>query len=306
MRVLLYGDWPLALTYLDPLADYIRNTHPDWEIGYGGDIGRETEPFSSPDVVISCDELSAAPRAALNICIFHGLASKAQAFSSLRRDAFVNTDTVFGIAGPYYEKLLLDMGVPQERIFIAGLTKFDGMQRKILYAPTHNLQLSAIPIVQDRIYELPNVKVHLHQWIRTGDRLHQQQFRAYYPVHEDREDISDLIKEADVIIGDFGSIVLEAIALGKQAIQVVNPQFEDWYIRVRGLTWEEMTALPEFYLPAKYGKRVYSYQELKETLDIVPLGRASERIVQFIVKRTGDSTQALSPASTESSSQGCG
>jgi len=283
MRILLYGDWPLALTYLDPLARHIQDNHPDWQIGYGGDIGRPVEHFPDPDVVISCDELSAAPRAALNICIFHGLASKAQAFSSLRREAFVDSNTVFAVAGPYYEKLLLDMGVSQERVFVAGVTKFDGMQRKILYAPTHNPQLSAIPVVRDRIYEIPNSTVHLHQWIRTGDRLHHQQFRSYYPDHVDREDVSDLITEADVIIGDFGSIIIEAIALGKQAIQVVNPQFEDWYIKFRGITWEEMAALPEVYLPTKYGKRVYSFDELKDTLGVVAnIGRASDLICQRI------------------------
>jgi len=283
MRVLLYGDWPLALTYLQPLERYIRDTEPDWVVGYGGDIGIEIAEFPNPDAVITCDELSVAPDAPVKICIFHGLASKGQAFSTLRRDAFVNGTQLFAVPGPYYRQLLLDLGVPDHRIKVTGVTKFDGMTRNILYAPTHNLQLSAIPVVRDRIYELPNVKVHLHQWIRTGDRPHQQQFRSYYPAHEDREDISDLLQWADVVIGDFGSIILEGIGLGKQAIQVVNRYHEDWYIRVRGLTWEEMTRLPEFYLPAKYGKRVYSFDELKDALGVVShIGQASSFIVDWI------------------------
>ena len=287
MRILLYGDWPLALTYLDPLAEYIKDNEPDWVVGYGGDIGREVEEFPDPDVVITCDELSVAPAAPLKICIFHGLASKGQAFSSVRREAFVETDQVFAVAGPYYRELLIDMGVQSERVIVSGVTKFDGMQRNILYAPTHNPQLSAIPIIRDRIYELPNVKVHLHQWIRTGDRLHHKEFRSYYPDHEDREDIGDLLQWADVIIGDFGSIIVEAIALGKQAIQVVNPHYEDWYIKFRGLTWEEMSALPEIYLPAKYGKRVYSYQELKDSLTVVSdIGNASKNIVDYIKRES--------------------
>jgi len=283
MRVLLYGDWPLALTYLQPLERYIRDNEPDWVVGYGGDIGIETGEFPDPDVVITCDELSVAPDAPVKICIFHGLASKAQAFSTLRRDAFVNGTQLFAVPGPYYKELLLDLGVDEQRVRVTGVTKFDGMTRNILYAPTHNLQLSAIPVVRDRIYELPNVKVHLHQWIRTGDRLHQQQFRSYYPVHEDREDITDLLQWADVIVGDFGSIILEGIGLGKQAIQVVNQHHEDWYIRVRGLTWEEMVRLPEFHLPAKYGKRVYSFDELKDALGVVShIGQASSFIVEWI------------------------
>jgi hypothetical protein len=284
MRVLLYGDWPLALTYLEPLARHMAAHHPTWQVGFGGAIGREVEPFDNPDVVITCDELSVAPDAPLKICIFHGLASKAQAFSTLRRDAFVNTDTVFGIAGPYYEKLLLDMGVPQERVFIAGVTKFDGIQRKILYAPTHNPQLSAIPVIQGRIYELPNVTVHLHQWTRTGSNPHHAQLLSHYPVHEDREDIWDLLVTHDVIIGDFGSMIVEAIALGKQAIQVVNPQFENWYTNLRGITLEEMASLPEVYLPAKYAKRVHSFDELKDALGVVAnIGNASAAICERII-----------------------
>jgi len=284
MRILLYGDWPLALTYLNPLANYISQHEPSWQVSFAGDLGMEY-PVSDdkPDVVITCDELSVAPDAPIKVCIFHGLASKAQAFSTLRRSAFADTTQLFAVPGPYYKELLLDLGVGSDRIKVTGVTKFDGLTRNILYAPTHNPQLSAIPVIRDRIYELPNVKVHLHQWIRTGERLHHQQFRSYYPVHEDREDISDLLQWADIIIGDFGSIVLEGIALGKQAIQVVNPQFEDWYIKFRGLTWEEMARLPEIHLPVKYGKRVYSFEELKEALGVVEnIGGASASIVEWI------------------------
>jgi len=284
MNVLLYGDWPLATTYLNPLAQYIEEHEPDWEVSFAGDLGMSYPVTDTTfDVVISCDELSAAPRGRLNVCIFHGLASKGQAFSNARRYAFVNTDTVFAVAGPYYRRLLLNMGVPQERVFVAGLTKFDGMRRNILYAPTHNAQLSAIPVIQNRIYEFPNVKVHLHQWTRTHENEHHQVLKSFYPIHEDREDVSDLIRRADVIIGDFGSIIVEAIALGKQAIQVVNPLFKDWYLDVVGISEEEMLALPEVYLPSKYATRVHSFDELRDALGVVAnIGSASQRIVERI------------------------
>jgi CDP-glycerol glycerophosphotransferase (TagB/SpsB family) len=288
VKILLYGDWPLALTYLQPLATYIQYNEPDWVVQFAGDVGAHASPpIGVPDVVVTCDELSVAPDAPLKICIFHGLASKGQAFSSARKEAFTQGNQVFAVAGPYYETLLLDLGVPQDRIFVAGVTKFDGMQRNILYAPTHNPQLSAIPVVKDRIYEIPNVKVHLHMYIRTGMKPHHQQFRSYYPDHQDREDVADLIDNADVIIGDMGSMIVEAIGLGKQAIQVVNPNYQEWYMRFRGLTWEEMSGLPEIYLPAKYGKRVYSFDELKDALSVVAnVGSASEKIVKFIKQRS--------------------
>jgi CDP-glycerol glycerophosphotransferase (TagB/SpsB family) len=276
MKVLLYSDWPLAATYLDPVRRYISEHEPSWEVW-------EQTPLGKPDVVICCDELSAAPEAPLKICIFHGLASKGQAFSTTRKEDFVKGNQLFAVAGPYYERLLLNLGVPQERIFIAGVTKFDGMQRNILYAPTHNPQLSAIPVVKDRIYEIPNVKVHLHMYTRTGDKHHQKLTRSYYPHHEDREDIADLLQWADVIIGDMGSIIVEAIALGKQAIQVVNPEHQGWYIDFRGLTLEEMNNLPEFHIPARYATRVYSFEELQDALGVVShIGDASARIVERI------------------------
>lgn len=285
MKILFYSDWPLALTYLHPLYETIKAREPQWELGFLGEgiHGLPGIALNDIDVSIYCDELSVAPRGKLNLCIFHGLASKAQDFSSTRRDTFAANNQVFCVPGPYYRELLLSLGTSEENILVSGVTKFEGMTRKVLYAPTHNPQLSAIPIVRDRIYEIPNVTVHLHQWIRTGTRLHHQEFLSYYPDHVDREDIADLIAESDVIIGDFGSIVLEAIGLGKQAIQVVNPQYEDWYIKFRKITWEEMARLPEVHLPAKYGKRVYSFEELKEALDTVSnIGTASEVIYNFI------------------------
>ena len=285
MRILFYSDWPLALTYLRPLYETIKAKEPSWELGFLGEgtQGLPGIPLTDIDAAIYCDELSVSPRGRLNLCIFHGLASKAQAFSTKRKDTFTATNQVFCVPGPYYRKLLLSLGASEENILVSGLTKFDGIKRKILYAPTHNIQLSAIPIVRERIYEIRNVSVHLHMYTRNGTKPHQQEHRSFYPEHIEAEDILEVLDEADVVIGDFGSIIVEAIALGKQAIQVVNPDHKDWYLRVRGITREEMNRLPEIYLPKKYATRVRSFEELKEALDTVSnIGSASEVIYNFI------------------------
>lgn len=281
MRILLYGDWPLALTYLDPLAAHIRQHEPSWEIAYAGNIGRPSDPYSNPDVVVTCDELSVAPDAPLKICIFHGLASKGQAFSTVRRSAFTDTRQHFAVPSGYYRDLLLDMGVSSDRIFIAGLTKHDGLERKVLYAPTHNHQLSAIPVIKDRIYEIPGVKVHLHMYTRTGDKRIHQKFRSYYPVHEDREDIHDLLGWADTIIGDMGSIVIEALSLGKRGIQVINPDWRAFY-QAKGVPDSELERLPEVYFPRRYGLTVDSAESLLEAVNVTPLGSASAAVVEWI------------------------
>jgi UDP-N-acetylglucosamine 2-epimerase len=283
MKILLYADWPLASTYLDPLYNYFKINEPSWSISFAGNHKMASSKSGSYDVVINCDERSSSPRGNNTICIFHGLASKGQAFSTARRDDFVKTKTIFAVPGKYYEQLLLDMGVPQNRIFVSGLTKHDGMNKKILYAPTHNKELSAIPVIKNRIYEISNVKIHLHQWTKIGKQEHHKQFLSYYPEHETEKDICKLLCESDVVIGDFGSIVLEAIVLGKQAIQIVNPGWENWYKKEKKLSVGEIDRLPEIYLAKKYAIQAYSMDDVLDLINLEEnIGNASEKIRQYI------------------------
>jgi hypothetical protein len=278
MKILLYRDWPLAVDYLDPIEDKIRQRHPDWKISKAGfDVPLEGDGF---DWVVSCDELSAAPRGRRNLCVFHGMASKGQAFSTARREAFVDTDTIFAVPGPHYAKILTDMGVPVKRVHVTGLSKLDGFTRNVLFAPTHNPQLSAIPVVSDRILELGRIRVRLHMWTMQGSTPHHAVLRAYYPEFSDNPPKVDL-EWADTVIGDFGSIIVEAIALGKQAIQVVNPEWKKWY-RGEGLTDEEIAGLPEVYYPERYATRCHSFEDLRDALNIMPLGDSTGRIVDIM------------------------
>ena len=286
MKVLLYGDWPLALTYLQPLAEYIKANEPDWVVQFAGDLGAHaTPPIGVSDVVITCDELSVAPDAPIKICIFHGMASKGMAFSTARRDEFVNRRQFYAVPSMFHMKLLRDLGVSEDRIFVSGLTKFDSLKRNILYAPTHNPQISAIPVVRDRIYEIPNVKVHLHHETRNDSNKVHRDFSSYYPVHEDREDIADLLGWADTIIGDMGSIVVEALSLGKRGIQVINPEWKEFY-KEKGIPDNELERLPEIYIPKRYGLVVTSFEDLLEAVNIAPVGGATRRIVEWIKTRT--------------------
>jgi hypothetical protein len=281
MKILLYGDWELASTYLNPVAAYIKYYEPTWHIGYAGNYEKPPETVDNPDVVITCDELSIAPDAPLKICIFHGMASKGQAFSTVRREDFINRRQDYAVPSPYHRELLLDLGVPDERIFVSGLTKYDNFEQRILYAPTHNSALSAIPVVKDRIYEIKGVKVHLHMYTRTSEKDIHKQFRSYYPVHEDRENINDVLDSVDTVIGDMGSIVVEALSLGKRGIQVINPRYKEFY-KSKGVEDNELERLPEIYIPKRYGLVVTSVEELLEAVNIAPIGGASKRIVEWI------------------------
>jgi hypothetical protein len=279
MKILLYHDWPLASTYLEPIEDVLRREQPTWEIEHAG---YHKPPTGSWDIVINCDEQSGAPHAPLRICVFHGLASKGQAFSTARAGAFLQGNTIYAVPGDYYASLLTRLGVPDERIWVTGLTKLTNMSRNILFAPTHNPELSAIPVILDRIYELPNVRVMLHMWTQIGKRDFHQQHRSYYPVHDTEHTSQENLEWADTVIGDFGSIIVEAIALGKQAVQVVNPKWMDFYLERKKLSPEEIAGLPEVYFPDRYAIKAHSFDDLYDLFHIVRFNNAAEKLYEHI------------------------
>jgi len=83
------------------------------------------------------------------------------------------------------------------------------------------------------------------------------------------------------VIGDFGSIIVEAIALGKQTFQVVNPEWEQWYLG-RGLSKAEIINLPEVWYPNRYSTQVYSFDDLYDALNIMPLGDSASRVIEIL------------------------
>jgi len=281
MRVCLYMDWPLASTYLKPVEDVLRREHPEWEIEYAG-YHKPAE--GSWDIVICCDEKSSAPQAPLRICVFHGLASKGQAFSTARASDFLRGNTIYAVPGNYYARLLAQLGVPAERVWVIGLTKLTNMKRNILFAPTHNPQLSAIPVIQNRIYELPNVRVQLHMYTATGDKEHHVKYRSYYPVHDTEHSPVENLHWADTVIADFGSMIVEAITLGKQTVQVVNPLWRSFYTDLKGLADSEIAELPEVWFPNKYAIKAHSFDDLYDLFHIMELGDSAQRLYDEINK----------------------
>jgi hypothetical protein len=78
-----------------------------------------------------------------------------------------------------------------------------------------------------------------------------------------------------------GSIVLEALSLGKRGIQVINPEWKEFYNK-KGILDNELERLPEIYIPKRYGLVVTSVEKLLEAVNITPIGGASKRIVERI------------------------
>jgi hypothetical protein len=282
-RALLYMDWPLASDYLQDIRQLLVRNRRDIEVETAGYL--RPPQHDKYDIVICCDEKSAAPPAPLRICVFHGLASKGQAFSTARAADFLRGNTIYAVPGTYYANLLAKLGVPDERIWVIGLTKLDGMQRNILFAPTHNDQLSAIPVIKNRIYELPNVRVQLHMYLRKPELRMHQSLAAHYPLHDTDHSSAENLEWADTVIGDFGSIIVEAISLGKQSVQVVNPLWKTFYSDRKGLTDSEIAELPEVWFPNKYAIKAHSFDDLYDLFHIMELGDSAQRLYNEIASR---------------------
>jgi len=288
MKIQFFSDWDLALDYLEPVYNYLKEVEPTWEYSFTTSCTSTAELIKQKglpvlntgyDIGICCDDMSACP--GKKICIFHGLASKGQSFSSVRKDALINFNGYLAVPAEYYKKILLGLGVAEEKIWVTGLTSHDNLKRNILYAPTHNPQISAIPVIKSSIYEIEDVRVKLHMWTVKGASQPDRDMMAFHKEY-DQTPIAESLNWSDVVIGDMGSVIMEAIALGKQAIQVINPEYEKFYLERKGLKQDEMLRLPEFAL-TKSAIKVKSFEELKDVLELGSrTGKASELIYKKI------------------------
>lgn len=293
MKILFYADWPLSWPYLDPIYEYIKEKHSDWELEKSGIRYKSSEEY---DYIFVTDEESHCPAKGTYVNLNHGLASKGHVWSTTRKDTYLNYPGFIVCPSEYYKKLLTDMGVSEDKLIVGGLTKFDNIGRipklrpipKVLFAPTHNPELSAIAVLKDKIYEIPGVKVHLHQY--TRERSDAPQIYQKYS----SGDITEKILDSDIVIGDFGSTVLEGMALGKFVIQVRSPECMKWYLGKENVPKDEVGALPEWYFPSEGGARcvgdmagvhkmIEHYPHLNERETIVEhIGHASEVIYEHL------------------------
>jgi hypothetical protein len=283
MTLLLYLDWPLAITYLAPV--YVFAQRMGWTpIFATSDIvtaqmavemlpgARVTLARPDYDVAVCCDTRSACPERN-RIVLFHGLASKGQDFSFHRRGycraaAWISPS-------PYFTALLVQQqGLPKRQIVTGGLSKYDPlsaeavMQRvpsatpTIAYLPTHNAELSSVPVLAPVLPALRErgMQTHLHAYTALGGDDHHAAHRdtvgvpSVYPMDSTR-----LLTTADIVIADYGSTVVEALALHKYVIQVVPPTAEAWHRR--NATPEQIRDYPEVCLPMAYAHAICTTPE---------------------------------------------
>ena len=284
MKIMFFMDWLIALDYLEPIYLYLKKQHPNWDLSFAygdtlsGDILKEKNyPIKDRgeeyDYSICCDKLSNCPKGN-RIVVFHGISSKGQEFCVNDRE--VHSTDISIVASKYYKKLYIEKdGANPDKVIVGGMSKLDTITEipkpnkipKILYAPTHNLPLSSMPILGSDIYKINNLKVHLHFYTKHSlEKIHKE-FNSLYNKQEEQTDITQLMLESDIVIADLGSVVLEALALGKMVIQVKNPEHLDWY---KKKTTTPVDELPEVDIPNRFAFQATSVDEIKEIIKKYP------------------------------------
>jgi len=196
--------------------------------------GLKIQEVDNPDVVFIADSGVRPPhKEGILINLGHGLGSKGIFFTD-RPDYVARENAVdYHFVPSDLHKEQMMTYVPEEKLIVTGMPKLDkafndGYQPNnnwaktmILFAPTFNDELSAIPVVGKDIMNLQNdqttVIVKLHD-------VTKQEWKDMYPYRVKSDNIAPFLGTADLVVTDVSSVLLEAMALGKRVISVVNPK----------------------------------------------------------------------------------
>ncbi len=176
----------------------------------------------------------------------HGLISKGCFYSDSTVTERENTADLICVPGPHHKEALRRTVV--KPVVVTGLVKFDRIwngeitrdgvlnslgidphRRVILFAPTFNTELSAVPVVTDRVREWVGEGTHL---LIKLHGMSPPEWKELYSLIADSDrritlvpdmDITDCLVAADVMVSDVSSAFMEFIALDKPVVLVNNP-----------------------------------------------------------------------------------
>ncbi len=233
---------------------------PEWglteeeirEVQGHGDFYPQPLDFG-PDVTIIADAChSMIPQLQRVINVGHGMICKGTFYNDTPTARRENLSDMLLVPGPWHkERLAKNVFIPiiptgfikGDQLFgekAMGREEFcrqhgiDPQKRIVLYAPTYNPELSAIPCVGQRISELADSKtvvlIKLHNLTRVAwKEMHEGLAKSQENIHYLRdEDYSGMMHAADLIISDVSSIFTEFLLLDKPAVLIDNPRIPEF------------------------------------------------------------------------------
>ena len=201
----------------------------------------------APDVTVMADaEFAGINWGGKIVNVNHGLICKGTFYTEAPTVRRENGADLICVPGPYHEQILNQ--AINRPVYVTGLVKFDPIgrgeltresarrdlelpdeARVVLFAPTFNLELSAVPVVVDRIRELADDETHvlvkLHgmspaNWVELYRLISLLEDHVHYI---DEMDVTPCLVAADVVISDVSSAFMEAVALDRPVVLVNNP-----------------------------------------------------------------------------------
>ncbi len=179
----------------------------------------------------------------------HGLLSKGQYFTDRDIIQRENDSDLLCVPGPYHRERLLSSGKVTIPVEATGFPKLDSLFRSaaieraelfrmagldaskkvILFAPTFNMELSAIPMLWMRVAELAGpdryLVIKLHGSTLPEFKRAYRELGAKIPnvIYVEDQDIAPWMLLADVMLTDVSSVMMEFIALNKPVVLFNNP-----------------------------------------------------------------------------------
>jgi len=247
----------------------------------------------------------------------HGVLSKGQYYTNTETARREEQADLVCVPGPYHKTIM--QRVISKPVVATGMAKLDGVFsstvtretvlkkfglpphfRYILFAPTFNDELSAVPFVRDRINNvIPDDRtaliIKLHGSAKPEHKTMYQNLVEKDPrvIFADELDITPFLALGDVIISDVSSAMMEFAALDKPVILFNNPgwksyqnyhpddiefKWRDIGIEVTNLDEMKQAVARSLSRPGEYSKKRNFYTELlfANKND----GRAAQRIIE--------------------------
>lgn len=272
---------------------------------------------ASPDITIVADIIPEIVHGCgFVVNVGHGLLSKGIYFTGNKVVQRENVVDLICVPGEFHRQRLLNSGKIFTDVAVTGYPKLDRLlsgnypsrealmqqagldpsRKLILYAPTFNMELSAIPILWTRIRHLVKpdryLMIKLHGATPEEFKaVHKHLAETYEAIrYVDDADITPYLHIADVMISDVSSAFMEFIALDKPVVLFNNPnqkEYSGYDPRDPEYAWRDV------------GFQVNNFQQLTEAVDrsLVDPGEFSERrreiAAQILSRPPGGACQAV-------------